>query len=611
MVTDIAEEWGIGGGLLYWADSCFAEEQPPPSIIKRRPVAGGTTNTLEQTDPGNCLTYLNLAAADDGVYYYDAIAARLEHIPLSEPYTPLVVADLPASQKPNDGSTLEVAGAYVYWVSSNAGAVLRAPRVGGAVEVVAGSLSNPFDVMVLGNIVYWTDSAGVWTTLNDCGALPCDGTRQSFAAFGANTTGFGLLYRSGPKLGAFSYSILWVERTNTGADSNYRIRSRACSFVVPCTDPATFYDAATNWVIGRPVTDNTNVFWTERFVSIATPDGKIRRKPFGGDAADIAVSLPTIDRRLAIVNGNLYFAIGSSSQPGGAGIYLLPLNASAILRDLAASAWEVTQGIQNTANAAPLVADKTTYVRVYASELSGPNALIVEAKLQGTRNGVSLPGSPLSPINGARSLRTGATFDRARLADGWLFLLPASWTQGAVALHAEVDPRHAYTDPNLANNALDTTVNLQKQPPVCVWTVPVRTHTPKPSTTDPNFWAMVDRFKARWPVPDVWIYRDTEPVEELQVCWEAIFPYPCYGPYELEDGWALDNGIPDRDKVIVSLWTRAQLSFNPDACDDIGAPVHFMGMVHPNANNGGASGYASLYSNQSWVQLLDHTPNPA
>ncbi len=121
---------------------------------------------------------------------------------------------------------------------------------------------------------------------------------------------------------------------------------------------------------------------------------------------------------------------------------------------------------------------------------------------------------------------------------------------------------------------------------------------------------MVDQFKRRWPVPDAWIYRDTEPVEELQVCWYGPVPYPCYGPYELEDGWGLTNGIPDRDKVIVSLWTRAQLSFNPDACDDIGAPVHFMGMVHPDANNGGASGYASTVSNQSWVQLPSHTPNP-
>ena len=292
------------------------------------------------------------------------------------------------------------------------------------------------------------------------------------------------------------------------------------------------------------------------------------------------------------------------------GIYSLPLGASAITRDLFAEALEVTQAIQNLANNAPLAAAKTTYVRAYARQLTGPNAPTVEARLVGTVNGAALPGSPLAPLNGTRSLVTGGSYDRARLNDGWLFLLPASWTKGNVTLEVQVDPRRQQTDPDLENNSRSQTVTFQAQPPVCVWTVPVRTHTPLPSVNDPNFVSMVDHFTRRWPVPATWIYRDTEPVEELQVCWYGPVPYPCFGPYELEDGWGLDNGIPDRDKVIVSLWTRAQLSFNPDACDDIGAPVHFMGMVHPNANNGGASGYASTVSNQSWVQLPAHTPNP-
>ena len=110
-------------------------------------------------------------------------------------------------------------------------------------------------------------------------------------------------------------------------------------------------------------------------------------------------------------------------------------------------------------------------------------------------------------------------------------------------------------------------------------------------------------------MPDVWIFRETSPVEELQVCWWGPVPYPCFGPYELTDGWGL-GGIPDADKVIVSLWTRAQLTFNPDVCDDINAPVHFMGLVHPDADTGSVQGYASTVSKQSWVKLPAHTPNP-
>ena len=96
VVNDTAEEWAAGGGLLYWANSCFAEEFPPPSVIKRKPIAGGTIQTLDQTPPDglNCLTYLNIAASDDGVYYFDDAEARIERIPTGPPFTPLVVVNV-------------------------------------------------------------------------------------------------------------------------------------------------------------------------------------------------------------------------------------------------------------------------------------------------------------------------------------------------------------------------------------------------------------------------------------------------------------------------------------------------------------------------------------
>ena len=616
VISEVAEEWAIGGGLLYWANSCFGEEFAPPSTIKRQPVAGGPSRLLETAgdDEGEgCLTYLNIAAADDGVYYYDASQNRLEIIPSADPSLAKPIVDLPSNQQPTSGSTLKIAGDYIYWPSYNAGKILRVLRGGGAIETVADGLSGPLDVLVVGVTVYWTDNSGVRSIQINCATLPCSDTVQTFSSFAASgNTGVGLLYRSNRFT---NYTVMWVERDPNGPNSDFAIRQRTCSFTAICDSnrASPFYSAASNWVIGTPIFDGTNIFWTERFYSNTTPDGKVRRKAIsaGSLPQDITDTKPGIDRRLALVNGNVYFAVGAPSPFNQYGIYRLPLSASAITRDLMANNWEVTQAIQNIANSAPLVAGKTTYVRFYATQASGPSAAVVEAKLYGTRNGVPLAGSPLAAVNGARSLTTGGTFDRARLNDGWYFLLPTAWTDGTVALRAEVDPRLAYTDPNRENNAISANVIFQKQPPVCVWTVPVRTHTPLPSTTDPNFWEMVDRFKARWPVDRVWIFRDTEPVEELQVCWAGPFPYPCHGPYELEDGWGLTNGIPDRDKVIASLWKQALLSFNPDVCDDSGAPVHFMGLVHPSANNGGLAGYASTVSNQSWVQLPAHTPNPA
>lgn len=634
VVTDFVEEWAVGAGLLYWASNCYADEFNPFAILKRKPTGGGTERTLESIEDFSlCINYQNLLSADDGLYYFDSSQQRIERMPLGEPYTPQVVKALTNAQLPNAGKAFIEAAGYLYWLNFS-NKIFRMHKDGsGEVETVADTTATPTDVMVVGNTLYWAESTGIYSISLTCGTLPCTSSKGNFINLGANTSAHGLLYQS---LGGIrgDYRIYWVQRTSSGANNDYQIRYQQCNPIVVCnilpplpltaqnqsaptaenspdstTASVQFYAATTNWRIGNLILVNNNLYWTEAdFSTVSNNNGDVKRKAYnatGLGADTIATGQSKMDARIYTANGNLFFARQSI------GIYSLSLNASAIVRDFSADGLEVTQAIQNLANNAPLVADKLTYVRVYGKQISGPSAPNVEARLIGIKNDLPLPGSPLRPINGVRALTTGGSFDRARLNDGWYFLLPASWiAAGNVSLQVEIDPRQIHTDPNRSNNSIAQTIAFQKQPPVCVWTVPVRTHTPLPSTNDPNFWSMVSHFNRRWPIPDTWIYRDTSPVEELQVCWWGPFPYPCHGPYELEDGWSITNGPPDRDKVIVSLWGRALLSFNPDACDNIGAPVHFMGMVHPDANNGGAAGYASTISNQSWVQLPDHTPNP-
>ena len=620
VISDAVDSWDIGSGMIYWGKDCFADEFGRAGFLKRRPLAGGTQRTLEETDAGHCDMPFSLTAEDDGVYYVDLSENRIERTPLSEPYDALVVSTPAAVDLPSFAALIDVAGDYVYWPAAQSGRILRALRSGGDPEVVAAGLDKPNAVTVVGNSLYFMDKTGIWSASLSCGTLPCDKSR--FVDFPANTVGSSLLYRDEDRQ---RYSFTWVQSTASGGAQTSSVYRLTCSAFQPCTSPiltpgataaaadatsALVYAAAADWTLGGLVSDGTNLFWAESYGIQGRTDGKIKRTPLsGGDPVDIATNQTGIDtRRLVIANGTLHFA----RLYDAAGIYSLPLNASAIVRDLAADGLEVTQAIQNLANNALLTGDKPTYVRAYAKQLSGPNTPSVDARLIGTRNGSPLPGSPLTPLNGTRSLVTGGAYDRARLNDGWLFLLPTGWTAkgSSIILQLEVDPHHSQTDNVPANNTLSRTVQFASQPPVCVWTVPVRTHTPLPSVTDPNFWSMVDQFTRRWPTPDTWIYRDTNPVEELEVCWAGPLPYPCFGPYELDDGWSVIIP-PDRDKVIVSLWTRQQLSFKPDACNDAGAPLHFMGMVHPDAENGGASGYASLISNQSWVQLPPHSPNPA
>ncbi|MEZ4658824.1 MAG: hypothetical protein R2911_14750 [Caldilineaceae bacterium] len=628
VVTDAVEEWSVGNGLIYWAYNCFADEFVSTAALKRKPVNGSIQRVLESIDDfAKCNTYRNPLSSSDGLYYLDDSEGRIERMPLGEPYTPQEVKPVSGDQSLGFSSPPEEANGYLYWIGFKQ--ILRTLKDGsGPIETVTTSDSLIADIMVVGNLVYWIDDGGVKDISINCTALPCTGTGGTLKPFSATTRGSGLVYRppnnSGP-IADRPYFLYWVER-NTTSPATYTIRFCSVSLISPCQDPVvkplgqdataapdslgTFYTATANWFIGAPILVNGNLYWTERDISTVTNNtGDVKRKAITAAQADpadtIATNQANIDGRLYTDSDLLFFARRNT------GIYSLSLTATAITRDFEASALEVTQAIQNLANSAPLVANKSTFVRAYGKQLAGPSAPNVEARLVGTKNGEPLPGSPLQPINGARALTTGGGFDRARLNDGWYFQLPGSWIgAGQITLKVEVDGRQIHNDPNRANNERSQTVTFQNQPPVCVWTVPVRTHTPLPSTTDPNFWGMVSHFNRRWPVPDTWIFRDTDPVEELQVCWAGPFPYPCHGPYELEDGWSITNGPPDRDKVIISLWGRALLSFNPDACDDISAPVHFMGMVHPNANNGGASGYASTISNQSWVQLPPHTPNP-
>jgi hypothetical protein len=613
------EQWSVGSGLIYWAENCFADEFNPFAKLQRRPVAGGPQRIIESiNDAARCNTHLAMHSAADGLYYFDESQSRIARIPPGEPYTPQAVRTLANNQFPNLRRPLIEAGDHLYWLSSF-GAIYRTRKDGGGtLETVATTGPSPADMLVVGGIAYWSDSTGIWSISLTCAALPCTNSIRQFSNISQGAQAYGLLYQS---LGGFqgNYRIYWVEQSGSGATTAYRIHYRGCNQITVCylqppqgqlpDPPPLFYAATLNWQIGSPVLAGGNLFWSEiDRNTVNNTNGDVKRKSSNSStpgADTIATSQAQIDDQLYVANDNLFFARRN------AGIFSLPLTASAIARAFRAEGLEVTQAIQNLANNAPLVADKLTYVRAYATQISGPSTPNVEAHLVGTRNGVPLPGSPLQPVHGVRALTSGGSFDRARLNDGWYFRLPENWiAAGTITLQVVVDPRRIHTDPDRNDNQISQIVSFQSVPPVCVWTVPVRTHSPLPSVNDPNFWPMIDQFERRWPTPDVWVFRDTDPVEELEICTYYGIPYPCHGPYELDDGWSLTNGIPDRDKVIASLWTRALLSFNPDSCDDIDAPVHFMGMVHPEAENGGAAGYASTISKQSWVQLPAHTPNP-
>ncbi len=612
VVSEPLQEWTLNAGMLYWSQYCT----PGPGLVqaaaatgfdhylRRKPVNGGTTRTLSEqnvTDDTCLTTYQNLTADSTGLYYYSQSDAGIFFRPSSSPFDPpSKVLPTTFTIAPVGGTYLALSGNFVYWLARN-GKILRVQRDGTDFKEVVTGIVGARNFILVGNTLYWLADDGLWTAPVNCATLPCAAKKM------ANISGYYLLYRASTnKFGQGFFTIYWVDNAITQS-----IQQISCSLIAICLNPTPtpFYTAPVNWSIGQPATDGTNLFWAE-YTGSGASDGHLLRKaissPLATQPDQIVTNVSNISTgSLFTDNQNVYYHLSGNTNNGAPeGIYKLPFNASAIVRDLAADAMEVTEGIQNLANDVPLVAKKPTYVRAYAREISGPNAASVDAWLYGTRNGNPLPGSPLHPLNGTRSLVVGGTYDRAKLDDGWLFQLPGSWTSaGTVNFQLMVDPQHAYADPSLGNNTLTHSLAFTQKGPVCNIFIPVRTHAPIPSTNTPNFWPMIDYAKRLWPTFDYWSYHQDEPMEELQVCWAGPFPYPCHGPYEMPD---------DTWKVFITIGARDLFTDDPDECDNNNGSTHYVGMVHPSTDTGTTTGtgMTSVF-NYAWVKFPDSSPiNP-
>lgn len=102
---------------------------------------------------------------------------------------------------------------------------------------------------------------------------------------------------------------------------------------------------------------------------------------------------------------------------------------------------EVTQGVQQPDNSVMLIAGRTTYVRVTITSTVAYAG--VNAYLYGSRNGASLPGSPIAALNNPRTLK--ATANRAALNDTFNFVLPESWASGTIDLWATASNSTGYS----------------------------------------------------------------------------------------------------------------------------------------------------------------------
>ncbi len=650
VVTEQFSAYYLAAGLLYYSDYCFAgpiaasegaasegevpADSPPAAAqaavdpasltgayLKRLPVNGGLRSTVASVTGGapDCYRYKLLTSDADGVFYDVRTGDGFNELPLRIEFrpggtgAPVVVANTTAATYPV-GQRMASDATYIYWATPTGVVRARKDGTSTAPEVVADGFGPPSnyinDILVVGSTLYIAAPNGIYRIpTSGTGACPQPAGPCAETTF-STTGGTDLTYHlfTGLTIVQRADQIYWT----AGTETTRRIRRVSCGqFALGCTE-GDVYNAPNdgqNWYIGRTAFYGNTMFWQDSSYNTGSggQQGFLRRMTLGSSAEILASPISTNADPVFVDGTNVYFR--GAIYPAYS-IDKLSVLAAPLAWDLRADALEVTQGIQNTANGAPLIAKKTTYVRGFAVNALGPRANNVTAWLYGTRGGSPLPGSPLKPINNPLSLAVGGAWDRGRINDGWLYQLPASWIgAGQTSFRLVVDPAHVYTDPTPANNELTRALAFQSEAPACAIYVPVRTNNPKTSTNMPNFWDMVGRFQRLWPVPNVINYTTSWQAEEVEVCWWGPFPHPCGGPFELDQGASISDWIPDKDEVIAELWAFNVFNDAP-ACNNAGAYTHIMGMVHPQAPTGNTAGYASTISAESWVKLPPASPNP-
>jgi hypothetical protein len=571
LVSEQFNEWTLGGGMLYWAYRCALSPDavnPSPQAtlshyyLRRKPINGGEVRTLVTPDHDDCRTFLYMTADDSGVYYFNEKDGQIEKIPLEAPDNPPQVL---AAGVSGVSTELTLDGTHLYWGTSG-NAIERVAVDGGVTVKVVNTSSKPKDLVIHGSFAYWVDADGLWSANTQCTSLPC--SRNPILDHGGTSL---VVDTSGAPVGY--PPIYWVDD-----GSPRRIRRLECNTLGECSAPA-LYDTPhdVGQLIGidqDPLRSGiSHLSWTEN-VDYST--GRVQRMPIEGSTAEIiAESSGYVDERLAVDSIGLYFA---DLELDNNTIERLSTRADALEWDLAFDGWEVTQGIQNLNNEVPLIADKTTYVRVYGRHVNGSRANGVEAHLYGWRDGKPLPGSPLQPVNGVLALGRGSDReDRIKQDGAWLFHLPDSWIEtGVTILQAVVDPREVYFDTDRTNNSSSSSsFTFINKNPLCLDFVPVRTYWPNASTDNPHFGAVIDLLERMWPASRILPFNVDFILEKTRGC-----PMNPFGscPFEID---VIEDLLEVRNRLLaLSFFSDVPAACGTSGLWPISSQVHQVSMYH-------------------------------
>lgn len=231
----------------------------------------------------------------------------------------------------------------------------------------------------------------------------------------------------------------------------------------------------------------------------------------------------------------IVLAVGSPSAAGGnPPVAFLPMLIKPYDVDFVVSGLEITQSVQTTNNTVPLVAGRSTVVRVFAQTVVGTPANVA-VSITAVRNAASLGtvtvGPQLVPLSPSR----------ADYASTFNVTLPSDWTSGNVQLIATVDSTGLVPETSEGNNSLSANVVFNTVPTLDVKIVPITyTHTPNGQTYPGQIVDHISDWIMRaYPIHDINIsyrspsYNFTGNLAGGSADWTALL-------YQVTDLWSLE-----------------------------------------------------------------------
>lgn len=255
MVNELASEWTVGGGFIYWTYDCSTPvEFRWDGYLRRKPAHGTPTtisSTLQNLPWTDCVYYDWLTADNDGLYYYNynPYDTGSQGIKMRAANTPTIERGVyTTTTQPDQSIGLATDSTYVYWIAGTQ--LRRAPKNGSTTGagIVAETNSGPTSLVVLTAAywegAYWLDSTGLWKVATNCTTLPC-GSKINLS----ETSGKYLLYQVYGTSWNGYITFYWA---NGDKIQYYRCFWGSCS-------TGTFYTApTTDWKIGKLGSDGSS-----------------------------------------------------------------------------------------------------------------------------------------------------------------------------------------------------------------------------------------------------------------------------------------------------------------------------------------------------------------